>query len=259
MQKRHKIQFPPTDISDLDQSQVFFYLLQDGEKRRIGLHDYDVIYGIPGLYEQIVYERLRCQSPEKVVDNLKTATLQAQENFTELRVLDFGAGNGKVGDALKKYGVSRLVGADNIEAARVATERDRPGLYDAYYVKDFCNLDEGDREELGSWSFNCLTIVAALGFGDIPPSAFIEAMRLIQDDGWVAINIKETFFDNRDKTGFSKMIRELIFSEYLDLYDLERYRHRLSFEGEPLYYFSLIAKKCGDVPVDFLETVGVTA
>ncbi len=49
------------------------------------------------------------------------------------------------------------------------------------------------------------------------------------------------------------MIRELIFSEYLDLYHLERYRHRLSIEGNPLYYFAVAAKKIADVPVEWMD------
>jgi len=107
------------------------------------------------------------------------------------------------------------------------------------------------REEIGSWSLDCLTTVAALGFGDIPPKAFVEAFNLIQKEGWVAFNIKETFLDKSDTSGFSRMIRELIFSEYLNLYHLERYRHRLSVDGEPLYYFALTGRKTADIPPEF--------
>jgi len=63
-----------------------------------------------------------------------------------------------------------------------------------------------------------MVTVAALGFGNIPTNAFIEAFNIITAEGWVAFNIKETFFDKSDKTGFSSMIRELIFSEYLHIY-----------------------------------------
>jgi hypothetical protein len=50
-------------------------------------------------------------------------------------------------------------------------------------------------------------------------------------------------------------VRELIFSEYLDLYHLQRYRHRYSIEGEPLYYFALGGRKLGDVPPEFVEAL----
>ena len=40
--------------------------------------------------------------------------------FTELRVIDLGAGNGMMGEVLKREGVARLVGADIIPEAREA-------------------------------------------------------------------------------------------------------------------------------------------
>jgi hypothetical protein len=106
---------------------------------------------------------------------------------------------------------------------------------------------------------NALTVVAALGFGDIPPRAFIEAFNVIQPQGWIAFNIKETFLNYKDETGFSKAIRELIFSEYIDLYHLERYRHRLSIQGKPLFYFAVAGRKRSNVPEDFLESIGAVS
>lgn len=256
MKPIHKIQFPRENANELGQDEVFFYLLDNGGTQRIRLHDYDALYKIPGLYEQVVYERLKCQSPAKVRDVLKYAVSQSHEQrFTELRVLDLGAGNGMMGMELKKEGVSRLVGVDIIPEAQQATERDRPDVYDAYYVLDFCCLSDSEKQELQSWSFDCLTTVAALGFGDIPPEAFVQAFNIINESGWVAFNIKETFLDRSDKTGFSKLIRELIFSEYLQLYHLERYRHRYSLEGEPLYYLALGGRKKAHIPDGFLESV----
>ncbi len=251
---RYRIQFPQTEAHQLAQDEVYFYLLHaEGEKTKIRFHDYDRIYRQPGLYEQVFYDRLKCNSPVKVAEILKSAVDQTMEPFTGLRVLDLGAGNGLMGEALKDYGVSRLLGVDIIPEARVAAERDRPHLYDAYYVTDFCRLGEDEREEFTSWGLNCLTTVAALGFGDIPPKAFMEAFNLIHPQGWVAFNIKESFLDERDTSGFSTMIRELIFSRYLDIYHLERYRHRLSVEGEPLYYYAIAARKSSDIPVSFID------
>jgi len=251
---RHKIQFPATDIAELAQDEVYFYLLDgQGEKTKFLLHEYDRIYQIPGLYEQVVYDRLKCQSPSTVTEVLRYALSQSDQRLNGLRVLDLGAGNGMVGEELKKHGVARLIGVDIIPEARDATERDRPGVYDAYYVMDFCSLTGEEREELTAWSPECLISVAALGFGDIPAEAFLEAFNLISKNGWVAFNIKETFLDRSDKSGFSTLVRELIFSKYLDLYHLQRYRHRFSLEGEPLYYFALGGKKTGDVPRSFIE------
>jgi SAM-dependent methyltransferase len=259
MQKRYLIQFPRKDTHAFNQDESFFYLIEPGGRRKIRFHDYDEIYKLPGLYEQIFYERLKCQSPNEVTEILKSTVAQSQYNFTELRILDLGAGNGMMGEALKKHGVSRLVGVDIIPEARNATERDRVGLYDAFYVTDFSNLNDEVREDIASWSFDCMTSVATLGFGDIPVKAFIEAFNIIKSEGWVAFNIKETFLDTSDETGFSRTIRELIFSEYLDIYHLRRYRHRLSIEGEPLFYFAIAGRKNADISQEFMESVGILA
>ena len=259
MYKRHRIQFPKAELSKYNQGEAYFYLQGSGGHRKIRFHDYDEIYQIDGLYEQIFYDRLKCTSPTKVATILEAAVKQSQDNFSELRVLDLGAGNGMVGEELKKHGVSRLVGVDIIEEAYEAAIRDRPGIYDAYYVEDFTNLDASKKEEIVSWQFDCMVTVAALGFGDIPTAAFIEAFNIIKSEGWVAFNIKETFFDIRDDSGFSKMIRELIFSKYIDIYYIERYRHRLSIEGEPLYYFAIAGRKNSDVPAEFLPSKGIPA
>ena len=255
VQKRHRIQFPPADVRELSQDEVFFYLVDGDSREKIRLHDYDRIYSIPGLYEQVVYERLRCQSPSTVAGVLRDSVAQSSHSVSELRVLDLGAGNGIMGEELKNQGVSRIVGVDIIQEAKEATDRDRPGTYDAYYVKDFCELEADDREELESWSCDGLVSVAALGFGDIPVRALVEAYNLIAKDGWVAFNVKETFLDRSDESGFSRLIRELIFSDALDLYHLQRYRHRYSIEGEPLYYFALGGRKKANVSESLMETL----
>ena len=259
MTKRHRIQFPPADVRELCQDEVYFYLMEGDSKEKIRLHDYHRIFEVPGLYEQVVCERLKCQSPATVVDVLRYSVAQGQQDLNELRVLDLGAGNGMVGDELKKQGVSRLIGVDIISEAQAATERDRPGVYDAYYVMDFCSLSADERDALKLWSVDCLISVAALGFGDIPAEAFLEAFNMVGKDGFVAFNIKETFLDRSDDSGFSQLVRELIFSEYLDLYHLQRYRHRFSIEGEPLYYFALGGKKTADVPPSFTDSFALSA
>jgi len=255
---KYRIKFPKTTTKNLEQDEEFFFLIKpDAQKRKILFHEYGEIYKIKGLYEHLFYERLKCNSPAKVSEALRYSVSQVNEHFTELRVLDLGAGNGMMGEKMRKYGVSRLVGADIIPEAKEATDRDRPMIYDAYYIEDFCNLTVEQRKDLQEWSFNCLTTVAALGFGDIPAKAFIEAFNILQSEGWIAFNIKETFLDKSDESGFSVAIRELIFSEYLDVYYLERYQHRLSMEGRPLYYFAIAGRKNSDITQDFLTSISI--
>jgi len=110
MSKHYRIQFPPSDSEKLGQDKISFTLIEDGEEKRLRFHDYDEIYNRPGLYEQLFYERLRCNSPGKVADLLQRALNTVRESVTELRVIDFGAGNGMMGEVLKREGVARLVG-----------------------------------------------------------------------------------------------------------------------------------------------------
>ena len=42
------------------------------------------------------------------------------------------------------------------------------------------------------------------------------------------------------------------------MYHFERYRHWLSIEGEPLYYFAIAGRKNADVPSEFLASIGIT-
>ena len=257
MSKRYRIQFPPSNSEKLAQDEIFFTLTEDGEEKRLRFHDYNEIYKRPGLYEQLFYERLRCNSPAKVADLLQRALDTVREPVTELRVLDLGAGNGMMGEVLKREGVARLVGADIIPEARDAAYRDRSTVYDDYYVDDFANLDADRLDELRDWRFDCLTCVAALGFGDIPPRAFFNAVKLVRTDGWLAFNIKEAFLDHTERTGFSRLVRELIFSKYLDIYHLELYRHRLSMEGTQLFYYALVGRMAASIPEDSLEQYGI--
>ncbi|WP_425396895.1 class I SAM-dependent DNA methyltransferase [Aeoliella sp.] len=256
---RHRIQFPPIGSHDLAQDEAYFYLVDgpDRKKRKLLLHDYDKIYNERGLYEQLFYDRLQCNSPAKVAGILHQTLEAVGQYVSELRVLDLGAGNGMMGEELKQHGVARLVGADIIPEARDACIRDRPELYDEYYVADFTDLSADTAEQIGEWNIDCLTSVAALGFGDIPPTAFMQGLRFVNEGGWVAFNIKETFLDASDNTGFSRFIRELIFSEYLDVFHLERYRHRLSMEGLPLFYYALVGRKNANIPDDFLQSRGI--
>lgn len=251
MSPRYRIRFPRTDSSELAQDEAYFFLLEGDDSTKIRFHDYDEIYSRPGLYEQLFYHRLKCKSPAKVDELLRRAHETVGDPVTELRVLDLGAGNGMMGEVLKEHGVARLVGADIIAEAREAAWRDRPEVYDDYYVVDFTALDESTLTDLEEWRFNCLTSVAALGFGDIPPKAFFTALKLIRSDGWVAFNIKETFLDNRDTSGFSVFIKNLILTEFLDIHHLERYQHRLSIDGRPLFYFGLAGRKNGNIPESF--------
>ncbi len=245
---RHSIRFPNLPPNQLGQHEAYFFLDENHQEVRLRFHDYGELFKRPGLYEQLFYDRLKCVSP-KVVAGLIEEVISAQNaNLSELRVLDVGAGNGMMGETLMERGVSRIVGIDIAPEAREALRRDRPGVYDEYYVADLASPTEELVQTLRSWSFDCMCCVAALGFGDIPPAAFVTAFNLVADQGWLAFNIKETFLDAQDESGFSALIKEMIFSQYVDIYHMQRYRHRLSIDGKPLYYYAIVARKLRAYP-----------
>ncbi len=86
MTKRHRIQFPKDELTGINQDEAYFYLQESGGKRKIRFHDYDEIYQVQGLYEQIFYDRLKSTSPSKVASILEAAVKQYQNNFSELTI-----------------------------------------------------------------------------------------------------------------------------------------------------------------------------
>lgn len=218
-----------------------------GRWRQIRFHDYDELYSVPGLYEKVIYDILRCDSPHVVRSLLAAELSDAAVPADELRVLDLGAGNGMVGEELADLGAKFIVGVDIIEEAAEATERDRPGVYDNYHVVDMTALDEGQRRELAGYRFNALTCVAAIGFGDIPTRAFVAAYNLICPGGWIAFNVKEDFLTIGDRLGFSKLIRSMLDDGTLELRQRQRYQHRLATDRHPLYYVAMVGRKLRDI------------
>lgn len=249
------IRLPDVDASagQVEQSSEWCEVQIDGEKRRMRFHDYDQIFEVPGLYELLFYDELKCCSPSVVVNLLKDVATDFGEDLEDLAVLDVGAGNGMVGDELNEIGVEEVIGVDCIPEARDATLRDRPDVYDEYLVTDLTDLPEPDEQTVRRRRPNCLTTVAALGFGDIPPAAFLKALDLIAAAGWMAFNIKESFLSEGDESGFSGLIRQLAREEYIQTQCYRRYPHRLSITGEPLYYVAMIARKLRPISGELLD------
>ena len=253
----YTIILPENHTHTLEQDEEYCILKKnDGTgEHKVRFHDYGKIYSIPGLYEQLFYKKLKCISPDTVCSLLKKVVDESGEDLSDLRVLDLGAGNGMVGEALHNSGVEKIYGVDIEEKAKCAVERDRPGVYQNYYIKDFCSISDSFRLKIKGKALNCLTTVAALGFGDIPPKVFAEGFNLMATPAWVAFNIKEDFLSVDDSSGFSTLIRKIIDKGILQIRQQHHYRHRLSIQGDPLYYIALIGKKTADIPEDWFDAI----
>lgn len=240
----------PDEGSTLSQDQESFLVEIGEEWTEMRIHDYPEIFGIQGLYERIVYDLLQCQSPEVVVALLTSEVSKAGDKPAELSVLDLGAGNGYVAEILAGKGFDRFVGLDLLPQAAEAAERDRPGLYEEFVVGDITDLPETESAKIRGKEFDCLTCVAALGFGDIPPEAFLAAFDYIREGGWLAFNINSRFLEPGEKSGFSKLIRTMIDRGVIEQLAFERYTHRLATSGDPIEYAALIGRKLTAAPDD---------
>ena len=243
---RLRVALPRPDLSMPQDTEWCVYRTDDGW-HEVRFHDYASIYAVPGLYEHLFYNILKCTSPATVRSLLEHQLRRSDEPADGLRVLDLGAGNGMVGEELTGMGVETIVGIDNIEAARRAAQRDRPGIYTDYFVADIVQATGPHHAQLERFRFNCLACVAALGFGDIPPEVFATAYNLIVPGGWIAFNIKNDFLDSGDSSGFSRLIARMIADGALDVRARERYQHRLATDGSPLFYVAMVGRKRHDV------------
>jgi predicted TPR repeat methyltransferase len=239
----------PQECLKLDQDEEWVRIVTDKGARKVRLHEYGRFYEIPGLYDRF-YQDLKCQSPRVVCEALKSQMVKFGDAGEGPRVLDFGAGNGQVGEKLARaLDCEALVGLDVLPEACEAAERDRPDVYDDYYVADMAAPPAGTVEKLSRWNFNTLVTVAALGFGDICTKAFANTYNLLKDDAWVAFNIKDRFLSESDESGFADVIHGLM-NGGLELLETRRYRHRLSLAGEPLHYYVIVGRKTGNIDIN---------
>ncbi|MBV8381144.1 MAG: hypothetical protein JOZ63_00975 [Planctomycetaceae bacterium] len=232
----------PSGPRDLRQDEEWFEVDHGGRRRKLRLHDYATIYGIPGLYESLVYRTLQCRSPERVVRGLEEALMADSLSPNQLRVLDLGAGNGIVGELLRRIGVRDLVALDLLPEAAEAARRDRPHVYDDYIITDLTASDPAAKRRLREFGPTCLVAVAVLSFGT-PPEAFVKAFNLLPSSGWLALCIKDSFLEGDDSSGIGRLVRGMIADDTIAVVKRERYVHRRSVSGEKLFYVAVIARK----------------
>ena len=238
----YEIEFPKIEFQ-MDQREEWIVVHYKNCEEKICLHDYARFYKIPGLYEEVIYKRLKCNSPQVICDLLHKELQKKNGESQNLRALDFGAGNGIVGEYLKqKMACDILIGVDIISEAFDAAQRDHPDVYDDYYVMDLAQPKKFEKKKLCMWDFNVLLTIGALGFNDIPTRAFINALNIVEDDAWVAFNIKDTFLSKNDDSGFKNVLDSIV-GDSFHVLQMKRYCHRLSLSGNPLHYHAIVGKK----------------
>jgi hypothetical protein len=214
----------------------------DGTADAFRLHEYTRVYGVPGLYEEVVQQRLKCASPRTLADLLLACAASARLQPADIAVFDLGAGNGVMGEALRERGVPTLVASDNIAAARDAALRDRPDLYADYLVGDTDDLPQVP-ELIDAHGLNALVAAGALGLGHISAASFHRLWSRFPAGAWFAVSLHVDLaepggsdfgdylagFEERDDGG------EIVLRV--------RFRHRLTMAGDPITYLAIIARK----------------
>jgi hypothetical protein len=214
----------------------------DGTVDRFRLHEYERVYAVPGLYEEVVQRRLQSASATILAERLVACAAEAGVRPAELAVFDLGAGNGVSGDELRAHGVGRLVASDGIGEARAAALRDRPGLYAEYLVGDTDDLPQVGAL-IDEHGLNALVAAGALGLGHITADSFHRLWSRFPAGAWFSVSLHEDLA----APGGSD------FGDYLEGFEQredggeilvrEPFRHRLTMAGEPITYVAIVAHK----------------
>ncbi len=181
------VRFPPQP--ETDAAGEYFeleHVTSPGQVERLRVQDYERLYAVPGLYEEVVQRRLGCRTPDRMAALLAAAAAQLGREPASVRILDLGAGNGVSGEALAARGMRPVVGLDILPAARDAALRDRPGVYDAYLAADLHALTPPEERLIRDATPNTLACVGSVGGGHLPAEAVAAALELLPPDALVA-------------------------------------------------------------------------
>lgn len=202
----------------------------------VHLHDYERLYGVPGLYEHIVQDLLACCSPQVAVDGLAGALAELEVDPASIVLLDLGSGTGLVGELARGIGVSTIIGFDALPAARAACLRDRPGIYRDYLVGDLAAGEPRLLADIQAYRPTALISAGAMGGTHAPPSALLNALAALAADSPVVFTIDERWMRTDGPGGYRTAIEELVDSGELRLMRRSRFQHRVSTSGEPIHY-----------------------
>ena len=224
-----------------------FCLVEDADStRQVRFKGDPRIWEWAGVYEYLVRRLLKGNPPAAMAHLLQRTVHKAGEAPERLRAVVLGAGNGWVAEELRQVCVGQVVGVEPSAAAVAAADRDHPGVHEELLVLDMRRLSETQRDQLMDFDFNCLVTVDPLAVDEPAPNAFTEAFNLLAPDGWVAVHLAEELAAPDSDSRFARLVYQMMGSGALRVDTRERYRHRFSTNGAPLYHLAVIGRKVRD-------------
>ena len=226
------------------QSDEYFSATIEGERKHFNIHDYATLYEIPWLYDVALYHALVCRTPTEMSDAIARVWSSDNVDPADFRVLELGAGSGVFGHELRHtLTVGHLEAIDICPEARMAAERDRPGLYDKYYVDDLTNLRPETSEAFRDVKFNVVSVASATGWGNhIPVEGFQKGFELLSSEGWFIFHVKPNDPDP-ECIELCEWIDELIASGRLKQHYRGSHFNRQSSNGSDIFYDVIIGQK----------------
>jgi hypothetical protein len=221
--------------------EMMLVTLETGEREQIRLHDYARVYDVPGLYEEVVQRRLQCASPVTLATGVVQAALQRGIRPAGLSVLDLGAGNGILGEELQARGVQTILGTDNVEAARRAALRDRPNVYAEYFITG-SGKEHQLLESIPRHGLNSLVAAGALGPGHIPVDSLHGLWARFPRQSFLGVTVAD-WGDDPASSDVPAFVDRLRHGEEPHFVTEQRFRHRFTMAGEPVYYRMVVAQK----------------
>jgi len=233
------------EVSDLSNYKEHFFLTQNGQERKVLLHDYAEMYQNHGLYEYVCFQHLAYQAPQVLSSFLIEQLTKAQEEVSALKLLDIGAGSGLTAKALVALGVKSITGIDIYPEAAEAAKRESPNVYEEYYVEDLSQLDQETHQVLKNKIFNCLVCCSALPA--LPASVFIPAFNLIRLNAWIAFNVKKDIWEDHSSTGFVAQHPWVDNNEVFEIRAQLSYLRRYTTDGRPVEDVAIVGTKKGQI------------
>jgi SAM-dependent methyltransferase len=238
--KHFSVAFPTVFLEPAEQDKESFVLNHNGHSREIRVQDYDSIFSVPDLYEEVIHKKLECNSPSIIASFLNSYFSRQQRDPHSANVLELGAGNGIVAEALRHYGFRRFYGIDRSLVAAAAAQRDRPGLYQSYAVANLGHPVGEKLESLSNFSPSLLLAVSCLGFSDAGVTNFLSGLTYIKG-GIFMVTLRDRFLDE-EGSDFRKMFEILREEGYVQMEEPVKFVHRKSTDGRPIYYYALMGR-----------------